>query len=155
MQESLSDLIAQLYVLVQKLEALTGRPFTPDGHMVGSIGEVLVRDTYNLELNPPSTKGHDASDLNSRNIEIKATQGNRGVAFRSCPDFAIVIRLEKDGTFELVYNGPGRLVWDGKNLDDKKMPSNGQHVVSLKDLRRLNKTPEAQASRAVLETKQG
>ncbi len=34
-------LIRQLYRVVAQLEAEFGRKFTPDGHLVGSIGEVI------------------------------------------------------------------------------------------------------------------
>ena len=37
--------IADIYRAVAALEQLyPGRKFTPDGHLVGSIGEVIVRD---------------------------------------------------------------------------------------------------------------
>jgi hypothetical protein len=37
-----------------------GRHFTPDGHMVGSLGECLVAHAYGLELQTASNKGFDA-----------------------------------------------------------------------------------------------
>ena len=53
--------VKALYQLVKEFEQMfPGRPFTPDGHMVGSIGECLVADAYNLELMPLSNKGYDA-----------------------------------------------------------------------------------------------
>lgn len=57
----LPELIRQLYAIVDRLEALhPGRRFTPDGHMVDSIGEVVAEYTYGLTLLPPSEKAHDA-----------------------------------------------------------------------------------------------
>ena len=54
-------LIAQLFSTVQALNTLyPGRPFTPDGHLVGSIGEVVAADTYGLTLEKVGTKGFDA-----------------------------------------------------------------------------------------------
>ncbi len=42
-------LIVQLYQTVRALNKLfPDRPFTPDGHLVGSIGEVIAADTYDL-----------------------------------------------------------------------------------------------------------
>lgn len=39
----LPKLLSDLYVIVAKLEALApGRKFTPDGHLVGSIGEAVA-----------------------------------------------------------------------------------------------------------------
>ena len=53
--------VEQIYAISEKLTRLTGRPFTPDGHMVGSTGEVLAAFIYGLELLPQSTATHDAS----------------------------------------------------------------------------------------------
>ena len=61
-----------------------GRHFTPDGHMVGSLGECLVADAYNLELMPASNLGYDALTETGLKVEIKATQA-KSVAFRSKP----------------------------------------------------------------------
>ena len=55
-------LIKNLYSTVKELENMfPGRHFTPDGHMVGSIGECLVADAYDLELMTASNKGFDAT----------------------------------------------------------------------------------------------
>ena len=131
-------LIKQLYVTVNELETMfPGRHFTPDGHMVGSLGECLVADAYNLDLKAASNKGHDAISESGLEVEIKATQSN-SVAFRSQPQHTIVIKILPDGTFEEIYNGPGSLVWE--QFKGKKLPSNGQFQVSLSKLRQLNKT---------------
>jgi hypothetical protein len=42
MDERFSELLKQIYSAVEQLEAMfPGRHFTPDGHMVGSIGEAI------------------------------------------------------------------------------------------------------------------
>ena len=130
------QLIKDLYRTVHELEAMfPGRHFTPDGHMVGSIGECLVADAYGLDLMPASNKGYDAIAPNGMQVEIKATQ-SKSVAFRSEPEHTIIIKILPDGTFDEVYNGPGRLVW--QQFAGKKLPSNGQYQVSLTKLRVLN-----------------
>ena len=59
--EKVPGLVGQLYELVAQLEGLfPGRRFTPDGHLVGSIGEVIAAHRYGLELLPHSAQGHDA-----------------------------------------------------------------------------------------------
>lgn len=131
-------LVTQLYAMVNELEAMfPGRHFTPDGHMVGSLGECLVADAYNLELKTASNKGYDALTETGVEVEIKATQSN-SVAFRSQPQHAIIIKILRDGTFEEIYNGPGALVWE--QFKGKRLPSNGQFQVSLNKLRQLNQT---------------
>jgi hypothetical protein len=70
-------LVKDLYAVVARLESLfPGRRFTLDGHLVGSIGEVLAAARYGLELLPPSTKRHDARARDGRLVQVKATQTN-------------------------------------------------------------------------------
>ncbi len=129
-------LLKQLYATVSEMETMfPGRHFTPDGHMVGSLGECLVADAYNLELKTASNKGYDAITESGVEVEIKATQTS-SVAFRSQPQHAIVIKILRDGTFEEIYNGPGALVWE--QFNGKRLQSNGQFQVSLNKLRHLN-----------------
>jgi len=131
-------LVKQLYGTVNELEGMfPGRHFTPDGHMVGSLGECLVADAYNLELKTASNKGYDAVTETGLEVEIKATQSN-SVAFRSQPQQTIIIKILRDGTFEEIYNGPGAPVWE--QFKGKRLPSNGQFQVSLNKLRHLNQT---------------
>ena len=135
--KDISEIMLRLYSAVEALEAMfPGRPFTPDGHMVGSIGECLIAAAYDLELMPPSNKGYDAESPCGRKVEIKATQSKR-VAFRSCPEHAIVIRINKDGSFTEHYNGPGQLIW--QHFEGRKRPSNGQYQISLNTLEELSK----------------
>ena len=132
----INDVMHHLYSTVDELEAMfPGRPFTPDGHMVGSIGECLVAAAYELELMPPSNKGYDAVSPCGKKVEIKATQ-SKGVGFRSCPEYAIVIKINRDGSFDEYYNGPGALIWE--QFEGRNLPSNGQHQISLQNLKDLN-----------------
>ena len=129
-------LIQQLYSTVEELEKMfPGRHFTPDGHMVGSIGECLVADAYGLELMNASNKGYDALSPSGLQVEIKATQA-KSVAFRSQPEHTIAIKILPNGTFEEIFNGPGNLVW--QQFDGKPLPSNGQYQISLNKLKELN-----------------
>jgi hypothetical protein len=129
-------LIKGLYSTVNELEAMfPGRHFTPDGHMVGSIGECLVADAFDLELMAASNKGFDAVSKSGIQVEIKATQ-SKSVAFRSKPEHTIAIKILPNGEFEEVFNGPGELVW--KQFEGRTVPSNGQFQISLTKLRTLN-----------------
>ena len=129
----LSDKIKELYKITNELESsYPGRKFTIDGHLVGSIGEVIVAEHYGLELLRNSTETHDAVSTEGKYIQIKATQINR-IAISSKPDYLIVIKLSSDGSWEEIYNGPGEPVWDNAG----KMQKNGQRPISLSKLRSL------------------
>ena len=129
----LSDKIKELYKITNELESsYPGRKFTIDEHLVGSIGEVIVAEHYGLELLRNSTETHDAVSTDGKYIQIKATQINR-IAISSEPDYLIVIKIFSDGSWEEVYNGPGKPVWDNAG----KMQKNGQRPISLSKLRSL------------------
>ena len=128
--------IKAIYATTSELEALyPGRHFTPDGHMVGSIGEVIVADVYGLELLTASAKTHDAKAQDGKMVQIKATQRDR-IAISSEPDYLIAIRIHADGSYEEIYNGPGKLVW----MAAGPMQKNGQRSISTAKLSNLAKT---------------
>ncbi len=131
--DSIPTLIKELYSIVDSLEEhFPDKKFTPDGHLVGSIGEVLVAYHYNLELLKSSYETHDAITKDGKMVQIKATQGNT-IGIRSNPDYLIVIKILPDGNFEEYYNGIGDLAWN----ECGKMQKNGQRSISLSKLRKL------------------
>ena len=132
-QDSVAAKIKALYEISHNLEELfPGRHYTPDGHMIGSIGEALAASYYNLELFPASEETHDAKAPDGRMVQIKATQINR-VALSSEPEWLLVLKIHKDGTFSEEYNGPGKLAWEHCG----KLQKNGQRPISLAKLREL------------------
>ena len=129
----LSDKIKELYKITSELEqTYPGRKFTVDGHLVGSIGEVIVAEHYGLSLLPNSTRTHDAISAEGKMVQIKATQV-KGISISSEPDYVIVIRILSDGSWEEIYNGPGKPVWDNAG----KIQKNGQRPISLSKLQKL------------------
>ena len=129
------SLLDALYAATDRLEVLfPGRKFTLDGHLVGSIGEVIAAYRYDLLLHTASRAGHDAVAQDGRQVEIKATQGTN-VALRSLPQHLLVLHLAKDGSSTEVFNGPGSIVWAACGA----MQKNGQRPISLFRLRALMK----------------
>ena len=60
-QEMVAEKIKTLYRVSHELEELfPGRHYTPDGHMIGSIGEALAACCYGLTLFEASAETHDA-----------------------------------------------------------------------------------------------
>ena len=127
-------LLKAIYDAVDELERMfPGRHFTPDGHLVGSLGEALAAHYYNVQLSSASAECHDGT-CDGLQVQVKATQGDR-VGISSKPDYLLVLRLSRDGTFVEEYNGPGAAVWE--LVEHKPLPKNGQYQVSLSTLRRL------------------
>lgn len=134
-------LVRRIYGLVAELEALfPGRRFTPDGHMVGSLGEVLAAYVFGLKLLANSTEKHDARAPDGRLVQVKATQGKR-VALSSEPEHLIVLRIGPGGYPSEVYNGPGRLAWNASG----KVQKNGQRPVSVAALAKLMESVPAES----------
>lgn len=132
--KNIRGLIQELYHIASELEVLyPGRHFTPDGHMVGSIGEVLAAETYGIELFTASAPVHDGTAPDGRLVQIKATQVD-SIGISECPDYLIVLKIFHDGSFEEVYNGPGAPAWNAAG----KRQKTSQRRISLSKLRVLN-----------------
>ena len=130
----LPEPVAKIYEAVEELIALyPGRPFTPDGHLVGSIGEVIAAEALGLQLYPPSRPGHDAYDDNG-DVQIKLTAGS-GISMYATCDRLVVLKIISPREAEIAYDGPGAVAWDNAG----KVAKNGQRRISLARLQRLDK----------------
>lgn len=137
----LPEPVARIYQATAELEALyPGRKFTPDGHLVGSIGEVVAAEALGLTLYPMSRAGHDAFDVNG-DVQIKMTAGNSVAMYATC-DRLVVLRVVSPEEAEIVYDGPGRPAWEHAG----KIGKNGQRVVSLACLRAIAIATSVQVS---------
>ncbi len=127
--------VKEIFVISSELENdFPGRKFTPDGHLLGSIGEVIAAYFYSLELLPSSADKHDAISPDGRHVQIKITQGNHGIALRSEPDHLIVLWLDHHtGDSWEVYNGPGSPVWNAC----RKISSNGTRSIGMAKLKKI------------------
>lgn len=131
--DEIPDLVRALYAVVGRLQELyPDRRFTPDGHLVGSLGEVLAASAYGLDLLPASAEQHDARAPDGTLVQVKATQVDR-VSIYSEPERLLVLKLHRDGSFDEVYNGPGAAAWESAG----KMQKNGQRPISVSRLRKL------------------
>jgi hypothetical protein len=121
--------VAAIYRAVAELEALyPDRKFTPDGHLVGSIGEVVAAEALGLTLHPSSHPGHDAFDADG-DVQIKLTGGDSVSLYATC-DRLVVLRIVSPKEAEIVYDGDGEPAWD----EAGPMSNNGQRRISIKRL---------------------
>ena len=140
--EEVPALIGDLLKTTQRLnEMFEGRPFTPDGHLVGSIGEVVAEYIYDLRLQPASTPQVDAHTRDGRSVQIKLT-GSKGKAFglrwssqlRTSPaELLIALKLSNAG-FTEIYNGE----FPKDLLEGRSDSSNGQLSIGLNRLSARN-----------------
>jgi hypothetical protein len=124
--------VAAIYRAVDELEATyPGRKFTPDGHLVGSIGEVVAAEALGLTLYPGSHPIHDAYD-DKGDVQIKMTASG-GIAMYGPCKRLVVLRVVSPEEAEIVFDGPGDIPWSKAG----KLQKNGQRVISLARLRSL------------------
>lgn len=133
--------VQKLVEIVAELEVeFPGRHFTLDGHLVGSIGEVMAAYYYGIELYRASAEIHDG-EIEGRKVQIKISQQD-DIVINHEPDYLIVLYMKKNGDIYEVYNGPGKLPWDSAS---KKDSHNNRHM-------RVNKLMEL--DKAVAEAEQ-
>jgi hypothetical protein len=134
--------VATIYRAVEALERKYPRKFTPDGHLVGSIGEVVAAEALGLRLYEMSRPGHDAHDVNG-DVQIKMTAGRSIGLYATCVRL-VVLRVVSPEEAEIVYDGPGEPAWASARTAGK----NGQRVVSVARLRALASAQDSRRPRA-------
>jgi len=133
--EKIQQKVQELINIVRELETdFPGRHFTLDGHLVGSIGEVMAAYYYGIELYKASVIAHDG-ESNGRRVQIKITQQN-SIVISHEPEYLIVFYLKKDGQIFEVYNGPGKPAWD---IASKRDSHNNRHLM-INKLMQLDQT---------------
>ncbi len=100
-----------------------GRHFTLDGHLVGSIGEVMAAYYYGIELYKASAQVHDGI-VDGREVQIKITQQD-DIVINEEPEYLLALYLTKKGGVYEVYNGRGKEPWDTASKRDSH---NNRHM---------------------------
>ncbi len=113
------------------------KEFTLDGRLVGDLGEVLVEESYDIELFDGLSKHHDGKTLDGRLVQIKATmKDSLTFPVDHVPDYYLAIKIHSDGTFTEIFNGPGKIAAEA--IKNRKPTKTNLHSVSLFALKKLN-----------------
>jgi len=141
--EKLKAAICEMFDAQRRLrEAFPKRLFTPDGRMIGDIGEAIAEINYQVTVDPTSRPHWDGKREDvcegCLDVQIRATQRDDTYT-KEPPDDGrlLVFRIFSDGSWECCYNGEAQKVW--RSLDAKKATKNGEKFISLDALRKLNK----------------
>ncbi|BBE33429.1 DUF6998 domain-containing protein [Sphingosinicella microcystinivorans] len=128
----LPEPVARHYRATAELEAMyPHRKFTLDGHLVGSLGEVVAEQALGLTLYGMSKPLHDAFDKDG-NVQIKMTAARSVSMYGPC-ERLVVLRVVSPEEAEISYDGPGAPAWEQAG----KMRKNGQRTISLSRLRMI------------------
>ncbi len=111
-QHAIKDALKSIFEAIERLKAaFPNRAFTIDGRLVGDVGEVIAALEYDLVFHDVSQPIHDATTLDGRNVQIKATFKD-SLTFKTVPDYYLGLKLYPDGRHEEVFNGPGKVIYD-------------------------------------------
>lgn len=133
--DGIKDKVQRLIGIVNELEKdFPGRHFTLDGHLVGSIGEVIASYYYGISLYKASIPAHDGV-VDGKKVQIKITQ-QENIGINEEPEYLLVLYLTKQGDVYEVYNGRGKAPWEFASKSDRH---NNRHM-------RVNKLMELDAT---------
>ena len=131
--------IASIYEIANEL----GREFniprcTPDGHLLGTIGQIAAKIAFGLQVGSDK-KEHNCSWFDQNrfiNIQVRCT-GRGSAAIRTEPEYLIALGISETGKIYLLYNGPGKYVWErikhqkqSRKYASKKQLTEAQYEVS-------------------------
>ena len=133
MGESHQDLVRRIFESCAELSRRTGRSVTPDGHLVGSLGEIYAASALNLTLETQSNPGFDATSSDGQRVEIKTTTRS-SISLSTEGTLAerlVVVKLNpENGEAVIVFDGPAKTAWQLAGPAQK----NGQRRLSLTKL---------------------
>ncbi len=126
-----------MLAIVERLcAAYPHKKFTLDGRLVGDIGEILVEEAYELKLFPDMKKHHDGETSDGRLVQIKATmKGHLTFPADHIPNYYLGVKVEADGTFVEVFNGPGAVAWEA--IKGRAKPKTNLHSIGISTLLQL------------------
>jgi hypothetical protein len=109
---AISKALSAIFSGIRQLkDAFPQKEFTIDGRLVGDIGEVIAALEYDLELYDVLVPRHDGQTSDGKRVQVKATFKD-SLTFRTVPDFYLGFKLYENGRHEVVYNGPGKPIYD-------------------------------------------
>jgi len=115
--EQLKTEITSLWKHVNELKAkypkYADRPFTVDGHLLGTLGEIYASEKFGLPLNKSGEKNYDAT-IGGKNYQIKTTQTKKVGFKKPLADAELIIIQISKNTKELpklsVYKVSGEYI---------------------------------------------
>lgn len=109
-QEIIEDSLKQIFSGIRQLKKeLPIKEFTIDGRLVGDIGEAIIHRDYELKLYEKLEKDYDGETPNGQKVQIKATFKD-SLTFKTIPDYYLGIKIFENGTYEEIFNGPGKAI---------------------------------------------
>ncbi|MBW4057143.1 MAG: hypothetical protein HIU83_17490 [Proteobacteria bacterium] len=112
--QQFKDKIATIYSAANEL----GRDYgistcTPDGHLLGAIGQIAAKIAFGLEFGSSKTEHNATITKGAKKVHVQVRSTGRGtIALREEPEYLISLNISNNGEIGLLYNGPGKHVWN-------------------------------------------
>jgi hypothetical protein len=106
--------IAEIYRIADELgDAFGIDTCTPDGHLLGAIGQIAAKIGFGLEFRSEEEEHNCTWSDGSRkiNVQVRCT-GHGNIALRRKPEHLIALEITPKGQIRVLFNGPGEVVWD-------------------------------------------
>jgi hypothetical protein len=111
-RQKIEEALAHIFRGIGILQTeFANRRFTIDGRLVGDIGEIIAATEFDVTLDEVGQAAHDGKTSDGRLVQIKATFQD-ALTFRKTPELYLGFRLHRDGGHEVVFNGPGQIIFD-------------------------------------------
>ena len=107
--------IRKLYAARNELQnVFPDLSFTLDGNLIGDIGEAIAIAEFGFKKLKCGNKTHDVETPNGTFVQIKTTQKTKGGVglglTKQSFEHLIVLQLHEQGTYSVLYDGPGSYV---------------------------------------------
>jgi len=117
---------------------------TPDGHLLGAIGQIAAKIAFGLSFGSDVEEHNCTWSDRKRCLDIQVRCTGRGsIAIRKEPEYLIALEISETGKIYLLYNGPGRYVWERikHQKQRQKYASKNQLKDALLDVNPLSQIP--------------
>lgn len=106
--------IAEIYRIADELgDAFGIDSCTPDGHLLGAIGQIAAKIGFGLEFGSEEEEHNCTWSEGDRKINVQVRCTGRGnIALRRMPEHLIALEITPKGRIRVLFNGPGELIWN-------------------------------------------
>lgn len=105
--------IAEVYRIAKEVgSAFRIENCTPDGHLVGAFGQIAAKLAFGLDFGAERDEHNCTWSDGHKKLEVQVRcTGAGSIALRREPVHLVALEVSHSGAFNLLYNGPGKNVW--------------------------------------------
>lgn len=131
------DAVQRLCSIVEQLrKSYPPKNFPLDGKLVGDLGTTLVMQDYDIEPYNGTEKHYSGEMQDGKSVQIRSTMKDT-LQFpdQYIPDHYIGIKIHSNGTYSVIFNGPGYIA--EKAINGRIRGKERLHSIPLARLEKL------------------